>query len=89
MHNCYHYGNDQIDQTSSNIIYKTKKKQITNVENKTFAWTLSFPMKRLHKFCQNTLKHSKEILSLKAFTNKKYFTFPFAKIRLILLFFNK
>lgn len=49
-HNHYRYGNDQIDQASSNVIKKNQKNKKTNVENKTFAWTLSFPMKRLHKF---------------------------------------
>jgi hypothetical protein len=39
LHNCYRYGNDQIDPTSSNIIQKNQKNKnkTTNVENKTFA----------------------------------------------------
>jgi hypothetical protein len=38
LQNFYCYGNDQIDQASSNIILKNqKKKKTTNVENKTFA----------------------------------------------------
>jgi hypothetical protein len=30
LHNCYHYGNDQIDQASSNIIKKKKTKKKNN-----------------------------------------------------------
>jgi len=36
-HNHYRYGNDQIDQASSNVIKKNQKNKKTNVENKTFA----------------------------------------------------